>query len=159
MSSGYEVLEHTADIGLRALGDTLEEAFSLMAQGMVKLILSPESCISHQEERLVEAKGYDPESLMVAWLSELLFQIYSEGFLPGAVLSIKIREPEDSSADPGEYSISAVLSGETFRPETHQLVLEIKGVTYHMLRVERLNQPGSDEDHEAKWFAQVILDI
>lgn len=159
MSPGYEVLEHTADIGLRAFGDTLEETFSLMAQGMVELILSSESCVSPREERHIEAKGYDPESLMVAWLSELLFQIYSEGFLPGVVQSIIIQKPEDSSPDFGECSISAVISGEKFQPETHQLVLEIKGVTYHMLRVERLDEPGRDNDYEAKWCAQVILDI
>lgn len=159
MSPGYEVLEHTADIGLRAFGNTLEETFSLMAKGMVELIVSSESCVSPREERHIEANGYDLGNLMVAWLSELLFQIYSEGFLPGVVQSIEIQKPEDSSPDSGEYLISAVIRGEKFEPETHRLVLEIKGVTYHMLRVERLDEPGRDNDCEAKWRAQVILDI
>jgi len=153
------VLEHTADVGLRGFGKTPEELFAAMAVGMIRLILSPDSQVSHTEERHIEVEGYDPESLMVAWLSELLFQIYSEGFLPGGIQSIKIQEPENVSADSGGYSASAVISGEKFQPETHELVLEIKGVTYHMLKVERLDESGRDLDPEAQWYAQVILDI
>ncbi|HHX26870.1 MAG TPA: archease [Firmicutes bacterium] len=159
MHPRYEVLEHTADVGLRGFGKTPEELFAAMAVGMIRLILSPDSQVSHTEERHIEVEGYDPESLMVAWLSELLFQIYSEGFLPGGIQSIKIQEPENVSADSGGYSASAVISGEKFQPETHELVLEIKGVTYHMLKVERLDESGWDLDPEAQWYAQVILDI
>jgi SHS2 domain-containing protein len=159
VSPGYEVLEHTADVGLRGLGKTPEELFTNMAFGMTRLILSPDSHVSHDEERHIEVDGYDLESLMVAWLSELLFQIYSEDFLPGAVQSIRIKEHRSTSADSEGYSISAVIRGEKSRPEVHQLVLEIKGVTYHLLKVECLDNLEKEPDHEAKWRAQVILDI
>ena len=69
----YEVLEHTADVGLRAFGETLEETFSFMAVGMLNLILSSDSHVSCAKERHVEVNGYDLEGLMVAWLSEILF--------------------------------------------------------------------------------------
>ncbi len=159
MSPRYEVLEHTADVGLRAFGETLEETFSVMAKGMVNLIVSSDSHVSCKEERLVEVEGYDLESLMVSWLSELLFQIYSEGFLPATVQSMRIQEHKNSITDSCEYSISATISGEIFRPKTHQLILEVKGVTYHLLKVERLHEPRKELDCEAKWWAQVILDI
>ncbi len=155
----YEVLEHTADVGLRAFGETPEDTFTIMAVGMVKLILSSDSHVSCAEERPVEVKGYDLESLMVAWLSELLFQIYSEGFIPATVKNTEIQEPRNSTADSREYSLSAVISGERFRPEAHQLVLEIKGVTYHLLKVEHLGAPGRTPDNRVGWCAQVILDI
>lgn len=159
MQPRYEVLEHTADIGIRGFGKTPEKLFATMAIGMIRLILSSDSYVSYAEERHIEVQGHDLESLMVAWLSELLFQIYSEGFLPDAVQSIRIKEPENVSADSREYSVSAVISGEKFQPEAHEMVLEIKGVTYHMLKVERLDEPGQDRDPEAQWYAQVILDI
>lgn len=130
-----------------------------MALGMVKLIISSDSHVSHEEERHITVEGYDLESLMVAWLSELLFQIYSEGFIPGAVQNIRIEDDKNGSADSCGYSLSAVISGQKSRPETHQLVLEIKGVTYHMLKVERIHEPGQGASHDSKWCAQVILDI
>lgn len=159
MEPRYEIFEHTADVGLRGFGETPEELFASMAIGMIRLVLSSDSHVSCVEERRIEVEGHDPESLLVAWLSELLFQVYSEGFLPGAVQSIRIQKPRNSSADSYGYSVSAVISGEEFRPEIHELVLEIKGVTYHMLKVERLDESGWDLDPEAQWYAQVILDI
>ncbi|NLS45248.1 MAG: archease [Firmicutes bacterium] len=159
MSQGYEVLEHTADIGLRAFGDTLEEVFTCMALGMISLILSPDSHVSSREKKHIKVTGYDPESLMVEWLSELLFQIYSENFLLSDIQSIEIRVPEHIPADPNGYLVSATISGEKFRTETHKFDLEIKGVTYHMLKVERLDSPEEEPNHKGKWQAQVILDI
>ena len=159
MQPRYEIFEHTADVGLRGFGETQEELFASMALGMIGLILSSDSHVSCVEEKRIEVEGHDPESLMVAWLSELLFQVYSEGFLPGAVKSIRIQEQEKVSADSCEYSVSAVISGEKSQPEIHELVLEIKGVTYHMLKLERMDEPVRDRDQVFQWYAQVILDI
>jgi SHS2 domain-containing protein len=51
MQPKYEVLEHTADVGLRGFGKTLEELFATMAIGMIRLILSSDSHVSDKEER------------------------------------------------------------------------------------------------------------
>ncbi|MDD3750017.1 MAG: archease [Bacillota bacterium] len=159
MGMRYEVFEHTADVGLRGFARTLEELFSVMAAGMTRLIVSSETRISCTDEIDIEVEGHDLESLMVSWLSELLFQIYTKGFLPGDIRSLTIREPEETSTESDGYAVSAAISGEEFRPEAHELVLEIKGVTYHMLEVEHLAGDEQGRDDEAKWYAQVILDI
>ena len=68
----YEYLEHTADIKFQAYGDTLEEVFENAALAMFNVIIDTEK-VSGETEREVLLTSPDLESLLVDWLSELLY--------------------------------------------------------------------------------------
>ena len=68
----YEVLNHTADIGIVAWGKSLEEVFAHSAQGLFYLI-AENPCYNLTFETTVAVDGNDYEDLLVTWLNELLY--------------------------------------------------------------------------------------
>lgn len=136
----YEILEHTADIGIRAFGRSAEELFTHLGQGMFSLVVSPEQVkISETHEIRAQASGW--EALAVAWLRELLYLLDTRLFV-GKEFRVTRLEPD---------RIEASVSGETLDPARHSLGKEIKAVTYCDLSVEQ--RP------DGTWAAQVIFDI
>jgi len=134
----FEILEHTADIGIRAYGATVEEAFENAALGMFSLI----SDLNKVEERgsyHIKVEGEDRESLLVEWLNELLYFFETENVL------LKKFQISDWS----DYHLSAVVAGEKLDLSKHQIEMDIKAATYHMLKVS----------HNETWEAQVIFDV
>ncbi|HHY46237.1 MAG TPA: archease [Firmicutes bacterium] len=160
----WELFEHTADIGLRAFGVTLEEAFAEAARGTLSLIapsLKPRPL--HRTDLAVSAR--DLESLLVAWLSEILYLLYAEGFFPAVIDVLQIRgepagkntpESPDQADGHNRVTLDAELTGEVLAGERRdKLELEVKAVTYHMLEIEKRKQAESGKE----WFVQVILDV
>ncbi len=137
---GYRIIDHTADIGLEATGNTLEEAFENAAKGMFA-ILSDNSEIIPKKEEVVSVEGDDLEGLLVEFLSRLLFLYEVEGML-FSEFSIRIDEQR------GQFLIEGTAKGEPYDPERHSYPLEIKAVTYHMLEV--VSDPP---------FVRVIFDL
>lgn len=139
----YEYLEHTADIKFRAYGRTLEEVFENSALAMFNVIINTEK-VSGNTPKEIYLKSPDLESLLVDWLSELLYVF--------EVDEIVFREfrVEKISEEDGEYSITAKALGEEFYPESHPFETEIKAVTYNQLEIRK-----TDEG----WKAQIVVDI
>lgn len=79
------------------------------------------------------------EELLVAWLRELLFQFSARDFL------FKDFSIEDISPT----HIKAAARGERINRDRHELKKEIKAVTYHELKVEKVGD---------LWQGQVIFD-
>ena len=135
----FEVVEHTADIGFRVRAATPEELFARAAEALVALGFETELVEEHQSCEL-SATGWDWESLMVNWLSEVLFVVDARRLL------LKRFEVTRIGPEAG----AGVGYGEPWNAERHRAKLVIKGVTYHQLVVEQ--RPEG-------WYAQVILDI
>ncbi len=72
----FEEIEHTADVGLRARGRSMEELFANAALGMVMMLGGASSDAIGEET--VELDGLDAEHLLVRWLSEILY-LFREG--------------------------------------------------------------------------------
>jgi SHS2 domain-containing protein len=72
MTNSIEEIEHTADLSIRVRGRSLEELFANAALGMAMLMADPNQ-VEPSLERQVELEEYDTETLLVAWLSELLW--------------------------------------------------------------------------------------
>ena len=136
----YEIVEHTADIGVKAYGRSREELFAHMAEGMFSLILPLEE-VHPRQSVTVRAEGEGDERLLVAWLRELLYLFDTRHFL---AKSFHIHRLESNQ-------IEAAVSGEPWDEERHQLDKELKAVTYCDLAVSK-NPDGT-------WSAQVIFDI
>jgi len=135
----YRILEHTADIGFEAFGSTCKEVFVNAAQALMHLIVDLNS-IAPRQEVSVQVEGEDPPSLLVNWLSEILYLNDAEGWL--------FRDFEVSSLK--EKSLAAIARGEKFDPARHQLKLLVKAITYHQLALEQTSDG---------WRAQVYVDI
>ncbi|MCR4402494.1 MAG: archease [Firmicutes bacterium] len=170
MSRPYEVLEHTADVGVRARGRTLEETFVNMAAGLMSLVVPDPESIRATEERRIEARAPDLEGLLVAWLSEFVYLIDAERFLVATIEDVFVAscEPEagpgskrgrPASRGPASWTAGAVVRGENIDVARHQLDTEIKGVSYHMVKVERERASETDSAGGAGWVAQAIFDI
>ena len=119
----YEILEHTADVGIRAWGPTLAEALEQAARALVELLGAGLEGPGRTRRIAVEAE--DPGALAVEFLNELLFLHETEEAGFGGV---RVVRADDRRA---EAEVELVpLPGE---PEG----TAVKAATYHRLAVER----------------------
>ncbi len=135
----WEILEHPADVGFLAYGDTPEELFSNAALAMLSLACDPAG-VEERERRQVEARATDPEALLFAWLAEILAVADAE--------QLVFCRVEVTARAPGH--IRGIAYGEKFDRARHRAGTYIKAVTYHQLRVEQTPEG---------WRAQVFLDV
>lgn len=134
MSQPFEILEHTADVGFRAWGATVAELFESTAAALVSFA---EPARRRDTERTVEVSAEDYESLLVAWLSEVLFLLDAGVMTPGWF----------HVDDVGPRHLRARVAGAA-GPGRWRLI--VKAVTYHQIEVVRRNQ---------RWEASVYLDV
>src|SRR5260370_41380583 len=67
----FEIVEHAADIGFRAWGRTREELFENAALALFSLGCEL-AAVEEKETRTIQVTGTDLETLLYAWLAELL---------------------------------------------------------------------------------------
>lgn len=136
----YEIIEHPAEIGVKAYGQSREELFVHMAQGMMSLIVPPNEVQERDSmEVTAEAQGWD--QLLVSWLKELLYRFDTERFL---ARSFEVNLLESNL-------IEVTARGEFLDPSRHHVDKEIKAVTYCDLALKQ--RP------DGIWVARVIFDI
>jgi SHS2 domain-containing protein len=125
MQPTFRILEHPADVGIEANGQSLREAFENAALGLLSLI-GGDNLPDPVEERYIELTAKDFDHLLVKWLSEILFLCDGEDFLT--------CEVEIESISPTR--LEAIVSGVTFDPGRYPSGLDVKAVTYHQLKIE-----------------------
>jgi SHS2 domain-containing protein len=135
----FEVLEHPADIGFRAYADTLPALYVHAALAMLLIAGDPAEVEPRQGFPLA-VESSDRESLMVDWLSEVLYWYDGKRV---AFHDFRVMELE-------EGAIRAIGIGEPWDPVRHIPKLIVKAVTYHQLKVEL---------REGIWVAEVFLDV
>ena len=139
MSAGYELVDHTADIGLHAWGTTPAEVFEQAARGLFSLICDPPEIDERETvEVALEAEALD--LLLAAWLNELLY-IFEARRL---VLS------QFEVLDLGERTLRARVTGEPLDPGRHVMCGGVKAATLHELSLE---------PRDGGWEGFVILDV
>jgi SHS2 domain-containing protein len=134
-----EILEHTADIGLRVTASTPEAAFIAAAEGMFDIMVNREG-IGSSETLAVNAEADAYDILLVAWLEELLYHYEIEGFVPRMFATRELTPQR----------IQSELTGDRLDAAIHETGVQIKAVTYHQLRAEATDQG---------FHIQVIFDI
>lgn len=137
--TAFETMEHTADIGIRAFGSTEAEVFQNAATGMFSLIAELDDVLETRDFA-IEVDAEDRETLLVAWLNELLYLYDSNDML--------MRRFELSELE--ETSLKGRAFGEPIDMGRHRLKTDIKAATYHMLKLK--------EDADG-WRAEVIFDV
>ncbi len=135
----FEIIEHPADVGFLAYGATLEELFANSALAMLSLACDLAG-IAEREQCTIALSGADTESLLFAWLAEIL--------AVGEIERLVFRRVEVMEF--AREHVRGIAYGEPFDKRRHAAGTYIKAVTYHQLRVEQIADG---------WRAQVYLDV
>lgn len=134
----FEVIEHTADVGIIAYGRSREELFAHAAAGMMHFLIDP-SLVRPVEQRTMTVDADDRDGLLINWLNDLLVLLNADGFVP---VRFAVPEMEDTR-------LRADVSGEPVDPARHKFRLDVKAATYHGLEI------GKNE----LWHARIIFDV
>lgn len=121
---GYLILDHPADLGIEAYGESLAQAFQQAAVALMSIILDL-ATVGKSESRNVRISADDPGQLLVKWLGEVLYLYDGQGFA-GREFSISTI---------GTTYLEATIYGEMYRPGKHKVKMDVKAVTYHQLEV------------------------
>ena len=138
----YEVIEHTADIGIRVSGKTKEDIFTNAAYAMFDIMVAFKVIDSKSPklQHSLTIEGVDTKELLVCFLNELIYLFVSKEFLPAKFKIVKMNN----------QCLTALVSGKKLNSKYHRLKAEIKAATYHNLKVEKT---------EAGYQAEVIFDL
>jgi SHS2 domain-containing protein len=139
MSRPFEILEHPADVGFLAYGATLQELFANSALAMISLACDLEG-VRETEKRKIEASGEDIESLLYAWLAEVIAVSDADRLV--------LRRAEVTFLDEGR--VRGIVHGEPIDRARHKTGIAIKAVTLHQFAVENVDDG---------WRARVFLDL
>ena len=139
MKKKYEFINHTADVGIKVWGESLESLFENTAYSMFDILTELDE-VKVKESLGVEIEGKRTDELLADWLRNLLYKFNGEGYL---LREFNIEEIS-------KKGLKAKVRGEKLNLSRHTLKTEIKAVTYHGLEVKKTG-PG--------WEAQVIFDI
>lgn len=140
IGKSYELIEHTADIGIRTKGDSLKELFQNTALAMFDIIAKPKTRNQRPatKEVAIKQKAENRDELFVNWLNELLsLSAVKELIFSG----FKINKLN-------ENNLEASVTGSDIT--NYKLNTEIKAATYHELKLEQT---------KSGWQAEVIFDV
>ncbi len=135
----FEVFEHTADVGLRIRAADVNGLFRDAAEALFAVIVGDPGTIRPEREFEFRVAAEAHEELLHDWLAELLYTF--------DVRHVVLR---DFKVEVGAVSLAAWARGEPIDPKRHPIDREVKAITYHALKIERV--PDG-------WLAEVILDL
>ncbi len=122
----FEVIEHTADIGVIAYGENLAAAYANAALGLFDIICDTDK-VREVESRTVEIHSADEQGLLFDWLNHLIYIFEVERML--------FRRFDVTDFD--GKSLHALCHGEKYDTSRHELRLGVKSATYHMMSVDK----------------------
>ena len=128
MAKRFEVIEHTADVGIAAYGSDLKEAFANAAYALFSLMVDLKQ-VGDTLYREVEITAENQEDLLVAWLNELIYLFEVESIL------FKRFSVDELT----ETRLKSRCYGQAIDLLRHKIKVGVKAATYHMLKVEKDN--------------------
>ena len=124
MGEGFEIIDHTADVGIIAYGANLNQAFANAAKALFNLITE----LNDLEEYLhrdIALTAPDRESLLVAWLNQLIYLFDTENIV---FKRFDVTKLTDRHLEARSY-------GEKVDSSKHRLKTGVKAATYHLLKI------------------------
>jgi SHS2 domain-containing protein len=135
----FEFIEHTADIGIAAYGADLKQVFTNTARGLFSLVTESDT-VSEKNIYHIHVNATDRDALLVNWLNELIYRYEAKEILFHRFTINTLTDTE----------LKATGYGEKIDLAKHELKIQVKAATYHMLKIEQ-NKDG--------WKSQVIFDV
>ncbi len=128
MSAGFEILEHPADLGLRAWAPGIAQLFEECALALTDVLFDRET-IQPAEAVTITVTGQDYEYLLYNWLSELLYFFDGEKLIFSQFRVLQL-EPR-----PEGWCLHAQGQGEHYDAKRHQIKTYVKAITFHQLNI------------------------
>lgn len=135
----FEVLEHTADVGLMVYGQDLTSLFANAGEAFFYLMTDLRK-VRLRTERKIEIGKESLERLMVDWLTGLLYFHDVENLLFKRFIVESV----------GEEGLKAKVKGEAYQEGVHLIKSAVKAVTYHQIEVRQ---------EKGGWRARIIFDL
>ena len=126
MGKDFEILDHTADVGIIAYGADVGQAFANAARALFSLITKLDD-IEEILHRDIELTAPDEESLLVEWLNELICLFDTENIVFKRFDVTKLNNTQ----------LKARSYGEKVDSSKHRLKTGVKAAAYHMLKVDK----------------------
>jgi SHS2 domain-containing protein len=139
-SPRWEHFSHGADIGIRGIGATPEEAFAQAALAMTAA-MTDVARVWPRDKITIESAGTDLEDLFFAFIDALVFEMSTRKM---------VFSQFDVRIDKGQ--VRARISGEPVDRQRHEPAVEVKGPTLTELRV-------SNDSATSEWTAQCVVDV
>lgn len=126
MVKDFEIVDHTADVGIIAYGADMSQAFANAARGLFSLITELDD-VAEVLYRDTELTAADEESLLVEWLNELIFLFDVDNIIFKRFDITQLNNTQLKARSYGEKVDSA----------KHKLKTGVKAATYHMLKISQ----------------------
>ena len=141
----YRFLEDVAiaDVAFEARGETLSALFQDAALAVTNTMVQDVGAIEPRAQKNFELEAENPEMLLYRFLQELIF-------FKDAELLLFNRFDLDIRPMNGAWRLRATVAGEEISPERHELLADVKAVSFHNFVVEKTPQG---------WRASVIVDV
>ncbi|MBU2035226.1 MAG: archease [Candidatus Omnitrophica bacterium] len=137
----YELIEHTADIGIRVKAASLNGLFKSSALAMFNIITRnkiPVPKTATLKKIKIKQSASDLEELFINWLNELLSLSSAKGLI---FSNFRINKLDNNN-------LEAEVFGESI--DNYNVNTEIKAATYHQLKLEQTKKG---------WLTEVIFDV
>ena len=138
----FELFEHKADVGVRGIGKSLEEAFAECAKAMFSVMADLKKVEPEMAEK-VEIETENREQLLVEFLNHLLYLRDVKGMLFSS-FNLYITDGGNN------WQLKGKAVGEKIDKEKHSLKGDVKAASYHQLKVE---------EEDGKFVAQCVVDV
>jgi SHS2 domain-containing protein len=133
MEKKFEVIEHTADVGITVYGKTITELFENAAVGMYNIICQNFDKISETYKYNSCITEVDIESCLVSFLNDLIYQTFVNKLLFCKFLVTDLRTEQNSCI------LSYQCFGEKYDQQKHGVLSELKSATFHQLKIVKQN--------------------
>ncbi len=128
MEKEFEIIDHTADVGVIAYGVGMNEAFANAAKGLFSLIAELDA-VEEVLHRDIEVSAPDQESLLVEWLNELIYLFDTENVIFKRFDVTRLNSTH----------LKARSYGDKVDRTKHKLKMGVKAATYNMLKIDKSN--------------------
>lgn len=135
----YELIEHTADIGIRVKARDLKGIFSKAAQALFDIIAERKNpAAPRAKKKKIRLSAQNLDELLVNWLNELLSLSSAEETIFYDFKFSKLSDTQLQAVATGDDSVH------------YKAEKEIKAATYHGLSIKRAS---------SGWQAELIFDV
>lgn len=134
----WELFTHDADIGIRGLGNSLDEAFEMAGIAITAVVTDPNTIPTDVEVNL-SINEADQDMLFFEWVNQIIY-----------IMDTKKMLFSKFDIQMNNNSLNAKLYGQEVAKINGDFAVEIKGATFTELKVAKENE---------QWVAQCVVDI
>ena len=140
MSGTFELRAHTADVAVAATGETLDETFAAVADGLAAAMCDAADVPAHGDRFSLSVDAESRQAALFDYLGELIYERDVRGVLPVDNEATVAREGE-------AWTLSGRYRGV---PLAAVEARDLKAVTYSEMRIEAT---------DGGWSAYVVFDV